>query len=84
MTIGIDRWPLNGNGDGEPTTIDGEPTAADDFKPIEFRRITCAELDAADYELEYLIDEALVARQPCIVAGGKKCLRRLRLSSIWG
>ena len=31
-----------------------------------------AELDAATYDLEYLIDDALVARQPCILAGGKK------------
>ena len=45
-------------------------TAGDTLKPIEFRRITCADLDAAEYDLEYLIDGALVARQPCILAGG--------------
>jgi hypothetical protein len=44
-------------------------------KSIEFRRISCAELDAASYDLEYLIDGALVAGQPCILAGGKKCLK---------
>jgi hypothetical protein len=32
-------------------------------------------LDAATYDLEYLIDGALVSRQPCILAGGKKCLK---------
>jgi hypothetical protein len=42
---------------------------------IEYRRITCGELDAGDYNLEYLIDNVLVAGQPCIVAGGKKCLK---------
>ena len=42
---------------------------------IEFRRISCAELDAATYTLEYLIDGVLVAGQPCILAGGKKCLK---------
>lgn len=47
----------------------------DDMKPMEFRRVTCAELDAATYDLEYLIDGALVAGQPCILAGGKKCLK---------
>jgi hypothetical protein len=44
-------------------------------KRIEYRRISCAELDAATYDLEYLIDRTLVAGQPCIVAGGKKCLK---------
>ena len=40
-----------------------------------YKRLTCAELDAGNYELEYLIDNTLVAGQPCIVAGGKKCLK---------
>jgi hypothetical protein len=48
---------------------------SDTLKPIEFRRISCKELDAASYDLEYLIDGALVARQPCILAGGKKTLK---------
>ena len=52
-----------------------DQAAGDTLKPIEFRRITCAELDAASYDLEYLIDGALVARQPCILAGGKKTLK---------
>ncbi len=34
-----------------------------------------AQLDAATYSLEYLIDGALVAGQPCILAGGKKCMK---------
>lgn len=42
---------------------------------LEYRRISCAELDAADYELEYLIDGCLVAGQPCGLAGAKKCLK---------
>jgi len=48
---------------------------AEDESPFEFRRISCAELDATDYQLEYLIDGTLVAEQPCILAGGKKCLK---------
>lgn len=44
-------------------------------KALDFRRISCAELDAATYGLEYLIDGALVAGQPCILAGGKKTLK---------
>lgn len=44
-------------------------------RPMEFHRISSAELDAATYNLEYLIDRTLVAGQPCIVAGGKKCLK---------
>ena len=70
--IGTMRWNIdNANGD----------TAGDEVKPeekprgVEFRPITCAELDAADYNLEYLIDGALVAGQPCILAGGKKCMK---------
>ena len=44
-------------------------------KPLQYKRITCAELDAGNYNLEYLIEHTLVAGQPCIVAGGKKCLK---------
>ena len=42
---------------------------------IHYKRLSCAELDAGNYELEYLIDRTLVAGQPCIVAGGKKWLK---------
>ncbi|MEX2174605.1 MAG: AAA family ATPase [Pirellulaceae bacterium] len=50
----------------------GDSAAA---KPITYHRITAAELDAATYALEYLIDGLLVKGQPQIVAGGKKCLK---------
>jgi len=49
--------------------------AGDNVKPIEFRRISCKELDEGNFDLEYLIEGALVARQPCILAGGKKTLK---------
>ena len=52
-----------------------ERLQAEEQKPLAYRRVSCAELDAATYDLEYLIDGALVAGQPCIVAGGKKCLK---------
>ena len=42
---------------------------------LSYRRITCAELDAGEYDLEYLIDGVFVARQPCILAGTKKTLK---------
>ena len=50
----------------------------DDIKAPEvtnYKRLTCAELDAGNFELKYLIEHTLVAGQPCIVAGGKKCLK---------
>ena len=40
---------------------------------IEF--LTCAELSAGDYEVQYLIENALVKGQPCILAGQKKTLK---------
>jgi hypothetical protein len=42
---------------------------------VEYRQLTCAELDRNTYDLEYLVEGVLVARQPCIIAGGKKCLK---------
>jgi hypothetical protein len=42
---------------------------------VEYRGISCAELDRESYDLEYLVEGVLVARQPCIIAGGKKCLK---------
>ncbi len=56
---------------GDKTT----ETGTQKHDPIQYTRITCAELDAGDYELDYLIEHTLVAGQPCIVAGGKKCLK---------
>ena len=38
-------------------------------------RISCAELDSGCSEIEYLIDQMLVARQPCVLGGAKKCLK---------
>jgi hypothetical protein len=73
--LGLDRRS-NGEPAGGPTGGGGEGDRRQGgWKPVEFRRITCAELDAADYALEYLIDGALVAGQPCILAGGKKTLK---------
>lgn len=52
-----------------------EEAAAPAEKRIAYELVTCGELDSAAYDLEYLIDHVLVARQPCIFAGGKKCLK---------
>ena len=59
----------------EPQNVTTRQGAGQDLKPVEFRRISCAELDAGNYDLEYLIEGALVARQPCILAGSKKTLK---------
>ncbi len=58
---------------GEPAP--GVPATDQKAEKVEFRRITCAELDQTHYHLEYLIDRTLVAGQPCIIAGGKKNLK---------
>ena len=65
----VDRQPST-NGDGRQ----GEPSA-EKRREIRYHRITAAELDAGDYELVYLVEYTLVAGQPCIIAGGKKCLK---------
>ena len=39
---------------------------------LPIKLITSAALDSNTYELEYLIEKTLVAKQPCIVAGPKK------------
>lgn len=44
-------------------------------KPRLFPTITSAELDAAQYELEYLINGVLVRGQPGVIAGPKKTLK---------
>ena len=44
-------------------------------EPIHLRRISAAELDSGQYDLEYLVEGALVKGQPCIVAGGRKSLK---------
>lgn len=48
---------------------------ADDGRRLRYQCITSRELDAATYNIEYLIEGCLVAGQPGIVAGGKKCLK---------
>ncbi len=66
-----DTRPLNGNRKDAPTN---KPDQGERSR-IDFHRITCAELDAAEYNLEYLIDGVLVAGQPCILAGAKKDMK---------
>lgn len=45
------------------------------FGGLRIPLISCAELDSTSYELDYLIDDTLVAKQPCLVAGPKKALK---------
>ncbi|MBC7853168.1 MAG: bifunctional DNA primase/polymerase [Pirellulaceae bacterium] len=42
---------------------------------FEFKGLTSAELDAGNFELDYLIDGVLVKGQPGIIAGPKKALK---------
>ena len=42
-------------------------------KPVKIH--TCKDLDGGDFALEYLIENTLVARQPCFIAGPKKALK---------
>jgi hypothetical protein len=39
------------------------------------RLITSKELDSTTYELDYLIKDTLVAKQPCLLGGAKKALK---------
>lgn len=61
----------------EADRVDAEQDKIETFAqtlPV-FQRITCPELDAAEYAVEYLCRWILTAGQPCIFAGGKKCLK---------
>lgn len=51
-------------------SLNGNP-----IKSVEFSRWTCAELAEQDFPIEYLIEDFLVAGQPAIIAGPKKCLK---------
>jgi hypothetical protein len=86
--LGIDPDGLQYRGHGQAesnlSTLESEiarlakeadAKAASERNTITYRRITCAELDAGDYQLEYLINNTLVAGQPCGVAGPKKSLK---------
>ena len=51
-------------------------------KVITYRRITAAELDAAEFTTEYLIEWLLVAGQPCVIAGPKKACKTTILCAL--
>jgi len=42
---------------------------------VRFARISSTDLATQSYKLDYLIDDTLVAGQPCIIAGPKKALK---------
>jgi len=44
-------------------------------QPQTFKTMTSAELDAADLQTDYLVSDALAARQPGVLAGVKKVLK---------
>ncbi len=49
---------------------------------IDYKVLTSAELDAADFPIVYAIQRMLVLGQPCIMAGGKKCLKTTLLIAV--
>lgn len=42
---------------------------------LQYKVLTCAELAKGDYAIEYLIENALAAKQPLIIAGAQKTLK---------
>ena len=44
-------------------------------RPVQFRTLTSAELDAADLAIEYLVDDVLERHQSTIIAAAKKSLK---------
>ena len=44
-------------------------------KRLRFKTYSMAELDAAEFSTDYLVDGVLVAGQPCVMAAGKKTLK---------
>jgi len=52
----------------------GDGTAAP-VEPVEWKTYTCVELMAATFDTTYLVEDMLVAGQPCILAGPKKTLK---------
>ena len=58
-------------------TTDGQTDApvTDAKKNPLITLISCKELDSNSYDLEYLIKDILVAKQPCVVGGPKKALK---------
>jgi hypothetical protein len=65
-----DAYDRPANGKPATTTVTVKPG-----EPIRYQRISAAELNIATYHLRFLIDGMLVAGQPQIGAGGKKCLK---------
>ncbi len=64
------------DGNSEASDMGGQSSGGKSRPEVlHFPRITCAELDATEYRIEYLIDSTLVAGQPCVIAGGKKSLK---------
>lgn len=47
-----------------------------------FRTLSAKELDSGDFSVEFLVAWLLVKGQPCILAGGKKCLKTTLLIAL--
>jgi hypothetical protein len=63
---------LSGRSGTDSRTVSGKP---DNEQPISYRLYTCDELDSAEFSLDFLVENVLVAKQPCILAGSKKSLK---------
>ena len=49
--------------------------AASGTDKVVYQQLTCAQLDAAEYLIEYIVETLVVAGQPLIFAGAKKTLK---------
>ena len=58
---------------GTPTCTSGDAPEASDN--LSYSAMTCAEMMDREFETRFLVDRVLVAGQPCILAGPKKCLK---------
>jgi hypothetical protein len=59
-------------------SANADPTFGPSNEPrtkIAYKTITAAELARGKYDIEFLIEDCLVAGQPLVLAGGKKCLK---------
>ncbi|RIK73194.1 MAG: hypothetical protein DCC68_25300 [Planctomycetota bacterium] len=75
--IEVARQALNGTPAGKLLEFARNRIDAFATRPgeLDFGIMTTAELDAGDYDVEFYIEDVLVARQPMILAGAKKSLK---------
>ncbi len=66
--------------DESPADDPAPPKSATDSLKIEYQRFTCAELDRAEFQIEYIVQNTVVGKEPLVIAGAK---RRSKRRSCW-